>query len=66
VLITVVYKQEGAHKEFVPEGKTVSSEFIIRTDNRKSLMERILRERQLVPFCKTIPLLRGSQIFQKM
>jgi hypothetical protein len=54
-VIAVVYKQEGVHKEFVPEGKTVSSELIIRTDNGKRLMERILRERQLVPFAKQCP-----------
>jgi len=64
MLIVVVYKQEGAHNGFVPEGNT-SSDLIIRTDIGKRLVERILRERQLVPFTKTIPLLRGTQIFQK-
>jgi hypothetical protein len=50
MLITAFYKQERVHKEFVPEGKTVNSELIIRTDTGKRLMERILREKAVGPF----------------
>jgi len=50
MLITVFYKQERVHKDFVLEGKTVSSELIIRTATGKGLMERILREKAVGPF----------------
>jgi len=55
MLIIVFYEQVGVHKEYVPEGKTVNNELIIHTDTGKKLMERILRERQLVPFAKQYP-----------
>jgi len=65
MLITLAYKQEGDHKEFVPEGKTVSSELIILTNTGKKVNGADSERKAVGPFCKTIPLLRGIEIFQK-